>query len=595
MKKFKRHSVLAIVVLAFAITADAQTLTAVQATGSASTTNATFSSVRNVSVTINATDVNAVLVVSTFQMDMHFASAADRDAGYRLVDSADNTINSGEFHRSLSNAKQFDYGIGSIVHIFDISALTGDRSYLLQHKISNNKDLTTVATIAAIALKSGSEHLKNDVKRVSAPVSMSGSWTEVTGSETTTITTTVSGGFYVAASVESKATIAPALGEWKLQYQIGAGSWTDLTSEIQRSMSNTNDIGNISLVGTLSDSTVAGDYKFRIVHRQTSGAANTTVANIVAVSLGTAGGIFPVFSHTATKSTTSTILEDAATVTMTPSVNTKLFIHAQYEMSATAESNAPRFDLFVDNAMLDGLDQKRYLSDSSDYGSGASVGLSDELTASTTYNVSLRHASTSNVTLTTSDISLNGFELTVGSVPLPIELLYFNAQCSDDSRVIVTWATASEINNDYFTIYRSADGVSFENIGVVAGAGNSNQTLDYSFIDCDALSGISYYRLKQTDFDGHFENSKIVPVSCIDEVLRDIKVYPNPVTNELTIEIAGNNERISFVIINSMGAVVYKGEINQKITVHTLHFAPGTYIIKFENDKTHKFKKVIKE
>ncbi|MBW6498623.1 MAG: hypothetical protein K0B09_09560 [Bacteroidales bacterium] len=95
--------------------------------------------------------------------------------------------------------------------------------------------------------------------------------------------------------------------------------------------------------------------------------------------------------------------------------------------------------------------------------------------------------------------------------PLPIELLSFTAKYQD-GKVLLNWATGSEINNDYFTLERSRDAVDAEIIGFIDGAGNSSHTLHYQFIDHDPLPGISYYRLKQTDYDGSFEYSQWVAV-----------------------------------------------------------------------------------
>lgn len=87
---------------------------------------------------------------------------------------------------------------------------------------------------------------------------------------------------------------------------------------------------------------------------------------------------------------------------------------------------------------------------------------------------------------------------------LPIVLSYFDAK-PVGSKVEVTWLTASEINNDYFTIERSLNGFDFDPIGFVKGAGNSNQLLSYTFEDPHPLPGLSYYRLRQTDYDGKEE------------------------------------------------------------------------------------------
>ncbi|NLL29182.1 MAG: T9SS type A sorting domain-containing protein [Bacteroidales bacterium] len=193
----------------------------------------------------------------------------------------------------------------------------------------------------------------------------------------------------------------------------------------------------------------------------------------------------------------------------------------------------------------------------------------------------------------------DGFAYTVlgswgNEVPLPIELLWFTAEC-EAPNVTLNWATASESNNDFFTIERSSDCLNFDIIGTVAGAGNSNQTLYYYFKDANANNGMLYYRLKQTDFDGSFEYSKPISVICNDELLEEIKVYPNPVTDELTIEAIGNNEVLNFEIINPMGEVVCKNSFVQKTTVQTSKLAKGAYVVKIENGQKIEFIKIVKQ
>jgi hypothetical protein len=97
--------------------------------------------------------------------------------------------------------------------------------------------------------------------------------------------------------------------------------------------------------------------------------------------------------------------------------------------------------------------------------------------------------------------------------PLPIELIDFTANCREPN-VLLNWSTASELNNDFFTIERSNDAVNFIAIGNVDGAGNSNNVINYQFTDNSPLSQPAYYRLKQTDFDGQFEYSDIVSLNC---------------------------------------------------------------------------------
>jgi hypothetical protein len=109
-------------------------------------------------------------------------------------------------------------------------------------------------------------------------------------------------------------------------------------------------------------------------------------------------------------------------------------------------------------------------------------------------------------------------------VALPIELISFEAKMNDNKQVDIFWATASEQNNDFFTIERSTDGLNWEIVTTVAGAGNSINRIDYHAYDARPVSGISYYRLKQTDFDGAFEYSYIVSVFNGNEEVQLIKV-----------------------------------------------------------------------
>lgn len=96
--------------------------------------------------------------------------------------------------------------------------------------------------------------------------------------------------------------------------------------------------------------------------------------------------------------------------------------------------------------------------------------------------------------------------------PLPVEFISFNASC-DNANVKITWSTASEQNSSHFLVERSSDGTNFSSIASVTAAGNSSTTKNYSYTDSDALSGLSYYRLTQVDFNGDSRNTDAVAVS----------------------------------------------------------------------------------
>ena len=135
---------------------------------------------------------------------------------------------------------------------------------------------------------------------------------------------------------------------------------------------------------------------------------------------------------------------------------------------------------------------------------------------------------------------------------LPIELFSFTAVQIPYSTVQLDWQTASEINNDYFTIERSVNGTNWEIVNTIDGAGNSSSLLNYTSIDNSPLSGISYYRLKQTDFDGQFSYSNIKNVNIKNLGNSKIEIFPNPTESQITI--IGNIIELGQVkIYNTLG------------------------------------------
>jgi hypothetical protein len=99
------------------------------------------------------------------------------------------------------------------------------------------------------------------------------------------------------------------------------------------------------------------------------------------------------------------------------------------------------------------------------------------------------------------------------NTPLPIELLSFEAQCHENG-IELNWVTSSETNNDYFTIQKSKNTRDFVDITRINGAGNSNNYQYYSYNDADGENGTTYYRLKQTDYNGKFTYSKTIYSNC---------------------------------------------------------------------------------
>jgi len=153
---------------------------------------------------------------------------------------------------------------------------------------------------------------------------------------------------------------------------------------------------------------------------------------------------------------------------------------------------------------------------------------------------------------------------------LPIELLSFNAR-KEKNNIELFWTTSSELNNDYFTVERSDDLKSWEELFFVEGAGNSNSIINYSETDSKPLDGVSYYRLKQTDYDGMFSYSDIVSVNFSKEEYADngyLKLYPNPIDNNdiLKIELNNISSNVLSIVLTDIYGKIYLSKIVENAT-----------------------------
>jgi len=180
-------------------------------------------------------------------------------------------------------------------------------------------------------------------------------------------------------------------------------------------------------------------------------------------------------------------------------------------------------------------------------------------------------ALTSVSTLFTS--TLNGF--TISGTPLPSQFTNFRVE-NLKSKSLISFSTASETNNDYFTIERSADGRNFDAIGEIKGAGNSNQELSYEFVDESPLAGINYYRIKQTDFDGAYSYTEIRSVR---HQTKKVIVSPNRTDGKLNVTSELDNYDV--VIYNTGGQEVQRHMAlsgDQSLSIETLQ--AGVYFVK---------------
>ncbi len=187
----------------------------------------------------------------------------------------------------------------------------------------------------------------------------------------------------------------------------------------------------------------------------------------------------------------------------------------------------------------------------------------------------------------------------ISTVPLPIQLEYFTAENIGKQNVL-KWVTATETNNKYFTIERCNAGIDFEPILDVKGAGNSTTPLTYEAYDEAPYKGINYYRLKQTDFDGNYSYSNIVPVFISSE--KDLTIFPNPVSTNINLAYTSSMAGTATIkVIDITGKVVglYSENLvmgNNNMQLNAANLAPGLYILEADFANGNNFyKKFIKQ
>ena len=194
-----------------------------------------------------------------------------------------------------------------------------------------------------------------------------------------------------------------------------------------------------------------------------------------------------------------------------------------------------------------------------------------------------------------------------GSCPylyvLPVNLLSFNLRC-EKSDVICNWSTASEINNDYFTIERSPDGTIWAEAGIVKSIGNSSTIHNYEFTDDELpqlpVSGIFLYRIKQTDYDGKHEYFGPVAASCVPEdewkLITETFVANSSVHGTL---FAPKDAELTLCVIDMRGRVIKQETINALKGSNLLHIdidnaGAGMYFVTLQNARVNLRQKFIK-
>lgn len=175
------------------------------------------------------------------------------------------------------------------------------------------------------------------------------------------------------------------------------------------------------------------------------------------------------------------------------------------------------------------------------------------------------------------------------SAALPIQLAKFNVT-NDKCNARISWNTYSEVNNDFFTIERTSNLKDWEVVDTIKGAGNSRDYQSYSIIDDQPIQEISYYRLKQTDFDGQYEYFDPTKFNNSESCINRFKIYPNPSNGTLSIT-HNNFSWESLEIFNGKGisvkkkvSIIENNTESKTIKVDVSNLVEGFYLIRV-NDK----------
>ena len=185
---------------------------------------------------------------------------------------------------------------------------------------------------------------------------------------------------------------------------------------------------------------------------------------------------------------------------------------------------------------------------------------------------------------------------------LPVDLIHFDVHATANHHADLHWATASEINNSHFEIERSYDGKTFEVVGEVAGNGNSQHQIAYSYLDegIHLMENTVFYRLKQVDFNGTSEYSDIRVVH-FDEMGNGIHLsaYPNPMTNELSLIVSlSKGEAYQIEVTNLQESKVHHENHTFTNGIHKLNTSEwnsGMYILQVATEQGTQHVKVMKK
>ncbi|RTQ46337.1 DUF11 domain-containing protein [Hymenobacter gummosus] len=221
--------------------------------------------------------------------------------------------------------------------------------------------------------------------------------------------------------------------------------------------------------------------------------------------------------------------------------------------------------------------------------SGLGLALSPTTGAITVQNRTLLRAGSYSLSVTTVDeyggVTTQTVPFSIGLGPLPVELVSFEAAARQQD-ALLTWRTAQEKNNERFDVERSLDGVTYEQVGELAGYGHSTTARQYRFVDAGAARPGQqlYYRLRQVDFDGTATTSEVRVVSFAKAATVELSLFPNPATDVVRVRLTGSTGAAQATLYSATGQLLRKQGFDaaQAATLDVQTLPAGTYLLRVQ-------------
>ncbi len=225
--------------------------------------------------------------------------------------------------------------------------------------------------------------------------------------------------------------------------------------------------------------------------------------------------------------------------------------------------------------------------------SGANITPTAGLTGS--QNVTATTMTAGNYNITVEDAAGCESTFTVNltaACAMPVELMAFTGEHHNGMNYL-NWSTATELNNDHFVLERSEDGLKFEPLAKVQGAGTTVEAQYYDFIDIAPKLGINYYRLKQVDLDGVFEYSNVISIdSNTDKFVT--KVYPSPTSTFLNVEANEVVNQVEIIDLTGRTVLLSTFEDANQLRLDVSSLSIGTYFVSIVSDEATKLVRFVK-